>query len=51
MARKSPIISHLFFIDDSLIFARANETEVDSILEIMEKYQSVLGKMVNFDKS
>src|SRR4051812_43757307 len=50
VARKAPIISHLFFADDSLIFARANEHETALILKILEKYQRASGQVVNYDK-
>lgn len=33
--KKVDAISHLFFADDSLLFTRANEEEVEKILEIL----------------
>lgn len=37
--RKTPVISHLLFIDDSLLFARANSKEADNIMKTLKKYQ------------
>ncbi|XP_058732756.1 uncharacterized protein LOC131604327 [Vicia villosa] len=51
VARKSPTISHLFFADDSLLFARANEEEADRIWHILESYQQASGQLVNAEKS
>lgn len=51
VVRKAPIISHLFFADDSLLFARANTEETGRIKHIFSEYQRTYGKMVKFDKS
>ncbi|XP_058725646.1 uncharacterized protein LOC131596933 [Vicia villosa] len=51
VARQAPSISHLFFADDSLLFARANEAEADRILYLLQRYQKAPGQMVNIDKS
>lgn len=44
-------ISHLFFENDSILFARANSNEAEKILEDLSIYQKASGKMVNLDKS
>lgn len=51
VARQALVISHLFFADDSLMFARANVLEARSILVILQRYQVSLGQIVNWDKS
>jgi hypothetical protein len=51
IARTAPQISHLFFADDSLLLARANQSEARNILKILEKYQQASGQVVNLDKS
>ncbi|XP_058774462.1 uncharacterized protein LOC131648749 [Vicia villosa] len=51
VARKSPIISHLFFADDSLLFARASEEEAERIQGILTTYELASGQVVNANKS
>lgn len=51
VARKAPVISHLFFADDSLVFARANSVEVAHILDVLSIYQQASDQVVNVDKS
>lgn len=50
VSRQAPSISHLFFADDSLLFARANEAEADRILYLLQRYQKASGQMVNVEK-
>jgi hypothetical protein len=51
IARHAPQLAHLFFANDSLLFARANLKEADSILNILSTYQKASGQMVNMEKS
>lgn len=51
VARKAPIITHLFFADDSLLFARANEAEAEIILNLLLRYQQAFVQVVNLKKS
>ncbi|XP_058764138.1 uncharacterized protein LOC131637556 [Vicia villosa] len=51
VARKAPVITHLLFADDSLLFARALCTEAAKIMDILKRYESSSGQMVNLDKS
>ena len=44
------MVSHLFFADDSLLFARANEKEATTIINILQHYEAASGQMVNLDK-
>lgn len=51
VARKAPQITHLLFADDNLLFARANQKEVDSITQVLKVYQLASVQLVNLDKS
>uniref|UniRef100_A0A5B7AER2 Reverse transcriptase domain-containing protein n=1 Tax=Davidia involucrata TaxID=16924 RepID=A0A5B7AER2_DAVIN len=51
VARNAPKISHLFFADDSLLFAKAIEDQVLEISRIIELYGDASGQQINFDKS
>lgn len=45
------VISHLFFVDDSLIFCRENKRECGTIKEICKCYEEASGQKINLDKS
>lgn len=51
IARKAPLITHLFFADDSMIFGRASVRDAEAILGILKHYESLSGQMVYMDKS
>ncbi|CAL5340398.1 unnamed protein product [Camellia sinensis] len=51
ICRGSPRLSHLFFADDSLLFAAAKEGEAVVLREILHKYEQESGQKVNFQKS
>lgn len=50
VARQAPVISHIFFADDNLLFARENILEAAYILSILQRYQVSCGKIMNWDK-
>ncbi|KAK2657148.1 hypothetical protein Ddye_010200 [Dipteronia dyeriana] len=49
-SRDEPTISHLFFTDDSMLFAQATVTNCVSIKHILDVYALALGQIINFDK-
>ncbi|XP_058741949.1 uncharacterized protein LOC131614373 [Vicia villosa] len=51
VARQAPVITHLFFADDSLLFARATGKEADRIMATLKTYELASGQVVNLDKS
>ena len=51
ICRRAPIISHLLFADDSLLFCQASQKEVNVINEILQVYAKALGQRINMEKS
>ena len=51
IARGAPAISHLLFVDDCYLFFRANEGEADTMKNILQRYASISGQIINFNKS
>nr|XP_027095950.1 uncharacterized protein LOC113715848 [Coffea arabica] len=51
ISRQGPIISHLFFADDSLIFCKANMKQASEIMKILKIYEETSGQLINLDKS
>jgi len=51
VARNAPKITHLLFANDSLLFARANQEEANTIIQVLNKYQLASGQLVSYDKS
>ena len=48
---KGPRISHLFFVDDSLIFCSATEKEGAEVQRLLQVYESSLGQQLNRNKT
>lgn len=44
-------MSHLFFADDCLIFARASVEEADCLMKVIRAYEQASCQLVNLDKS
>ncbi|GJU39409.1 reverse transcriptase [Tanacetum coccineum] len=51
MARTCPVISHIFFADDSIFFCKASQAECESLVSILDAYSHASGQNVNFQKS
>lgn len=50
VARVAPSISHLFFVDDSLLFVRVDIYPAMSLRRATKAYEVVSGQKVNFQK-
>jgi hypothetical protein len=50
VCRRAPVISHLLFADDSLLFFRANVQQAERVKASLEKYCSGTGQLINVDK-
>ena len=51
ICRSGPKISHLFFVDDSLLFCRACVGDVEKIQEFLGLYEWASGQKINSDKT
>ncbi|XP_027150198.1 uncharacterized protein LOC113750422 [Coffea eugenioides] len=51
ISRQGPILTHLFFADDSLIFCKANVQQANEIMKILKKYEEASGQLINLEKS
>ncbi|XP_027062993.2 uncharacterized protein [Coffea arabica] len=51
ISRNGPVLTHLFFADDSIIFCKANKNEAVEIMKVLKTYEKASGQLVNLDKS
>ena len=50
ICRNGPQVSHLFFVDDSVLFCRATEIKCKNI-DILEVYERGFGQKINREKT
>ncbi|VVA09363.1 PREDICTED: reverse mRNAase [Prunus dulcis] len=51
LAMRSPVLSHLFFADDSIFFVQAEERNCTRLKRLLEDYCLASGQLINYDKS
>ncbi|KAL4318880.1 hypothetical protein GQ457_18G015470 [Hibiscus cannabinus] len=51
IGRRCPVLSHLLFADDCVIFSKVSEAECDSIKRILNGFQLFTGQAINCKKS
>ena len=51
ICKESPTITHLLFVDDSVIYCKAIEQESRELCEILHKYEEVTDQKMNTEKS
>lgn len=50
ICRGSPLVSHLFFADDTLLFVEASSHGITNIKRALEIYGKASGQHINYDK-
>lgn len=51
ICQNGPKLTHLLFVDESLIFYRAKESECQTLLDIIVKYERASGQQINRTKT
>ncbi|CAM8896820.1 unnamed protein product [Rhodiola kirilowii] len=51
ISRTAPVITHLMFADDCMLFLKAKPDCVCRLQEILRRYEAVSGQKVNYEKS
>jgi hypothetical protein len=49
--RNGPVVSHLMFADDLLLFGEANERQMQYVIDVLERFCSMSGQEVSSDKT
>ncbi|KAL5784031.1 hypothetical protein ACOSQ2_006423 [Xanthoceras sorbifolium] len=49
--RGSPLVSHLFFADDSIVFCRVSVQNCEKLKQILNVYEKASGQRINLQKS
>ncbi|CAA7062301.1 unnamed protein product [Microthlaspi erraticum] len=51
VSKRSPIVNHLLFADDTMIFCKADPKSCKELLSILRKYEEASGQKINRQKS
>lgn len=51
ICREAPIISHLLFVDDTIIFSKVDDEQAEMVKNILDTYEATSGQQINFDKT
>lgn len=51
LCRRSPSLTHLLFVEDSLLFCRSNVEECQKVLEVLQVYEMSSGQQINKAKT
>ncbi|XP_062013879.1 uncharacterized protein LOC133730268 [Rosa rugosa] len=51
ICREAPLVNHLLFVNDSMLYAQASLEDCYQIQDVIETYGRASGQLVNFDKS
>ena len=51
MCRQAPLVSHLLFVDDCIVFCNASLEEGDKVTKILEVYERESGQKLNREKT
>ncbi|GMI81726.1 hypothetical protein HRI_001841900 [Hibiscus trionum] len=51
IARGAPLVTHLLFADDSIIFGEASSSAATNLKNILHTYSQCSGQLINFEKS
>ena len=49
--RGAPRVSHLLFVDDSIVFCKASMEECDRLIKVLEEYEGDSGQKLNKEKT
>lgn len=51
VARRSPLINHLLFADDTMFFSKTSVKSCETLMTILKRYKSASGQCINVAKS
>lgn len=51
IARDAPVINHLLFADDCMLFVKAELGQLANLKKVLSDYERFAGQRVNYDKS